>query len=169
MDLLLRYLQEERSELLDNGIRLMASGEVPRLPARTQRVLAALIADTSNNSDMVLNLALSYGARAELTRAARRLDHQVAEGTLLADEITEEHIEAGLYTNGLPELDLVIRTGGDARLSNFLLWQAAYAELYVTGVRWPDFGEPELGVALADFAHRQRRFGRTGSQIDGEE
>lgn len=165
MELLLRYLREERSEILDNGIRLIASGETERLPPATQEVLAALIGETAHNSEMVLNLALSYGSRAEITRAVRGLAEQVAAGTLLPHQITPQHLSNGLYTAALPDPDLIVRTGGDMRLSNFLLWQAAYAEIYVTQVRWPDFGEEELQQALSDYLARQRRFGRTGAQV----
>jgi len=114
---------------------------------------------------MVLNLALSYGGRQEIARAARRLAERVARGELLPEAIDVAAIEGELWTAGLPDPDLVIRTGGELRISNFLLWQAAYAELHVTDVLWPDFGEEQLSAAFLDYTRRQRRYGLTGDQV----
>ncbi len=169
MDLLLRYLREERGEILENDIRLISSGEIDRLPGLVLDALLELQEASAGNSSMVLNLALSYGSRRELARAAQRVAARVVYGDLPLEAIDEAAIDQELYTTGLPDPDLIIRTGGDFRLSNFLLWQAAYAELYVTEVPWPEFRRPALEEALLDFDRRQRRFGRTPEQIQGGE
>lgn len=166
MALLVRFLHEERDEIMENGIRLTASGEISRLPEPVQQALRFLIELSADHGGMVLNLALSYGSRQEITRAMRAVAREVAAGELDADAICEADIERHLYTAGLPDPDLVVRTSGELRLSNFLLWQVAYAELYVTDVLWPDFREPDLLGAFEAFAHRQRRFGRTGAQLE---
>ena len=166
MALLEHYLDAEREEILGNDIRLMHSGDVDALPASVQRALAALEEASSACKGMHLNLALSYGSRQELLRAFRSLALQVADGRRAIDSVDEAAVEAELYTAGLPELDLLVRTGGEMRISNFLLWQAAYSEIYVTDTPWPAFGEPELLAAIAEFNQRQRRFGLTGQQIE---
>ena len=166
MKLLVHYLKEEEQEILENRIRLTHSGEVERLPEEVQEGLAFLVERSKENRGMVLNLALSYGSRQEITRAARRLAEQVARGDLKPDEIDEQALEAELYTAGLPDPDLVIRTSGELRLSNFLLWQLAYSEIYVTDLPWPEFREEQLEEALQSFRSRQRRFGRTGQQVE---
>lgn len=165
MMLLARYLGEERAEILENDIRLVASGEVERLPDFVRGPLDELIAVSAGNGGMVLNLALSYGSRRELVRAARRVSERVLRGELSPEEVDEEAFAAELYTAGLPDPDLVLRTGGEMRLSNFLLWQAAYAEIFVTEVMWPEFRRPHLMEALREFERRQRRFGRTPEQV----
>ncbi|MEE2827666.1 MAG: isoprenyl transferase [Myxococcota bacterium] len=166
MGLLLQYLEAERDEILDNQIRLTHSGEVERLPRAVQTALEVMEGLSADNEGMVLNLALSYGSRQEIVRAVRSVAGRVERGELRADEIDEEHLESALYTAGLPDPDLVIRTSGELRLSNFLLWQVAYAEIYVTPVPWPEFREAQLEEALEEFARRQRRFGLTGQQIE---
>lgn len=158
MDLLAEFLESERPEMMQNGIRLSAIGEVERLPRRVGDKLAAVRAETASNTGMTLTLALSYGGRREIVQAARRA--AASKGQALG----EEDIEAGLWTAGLPELDLLVRTSGERRISNFLLWQCAYAELYFTDVLWPDFRDLELFAAIADFQVRERRFGLTGAQ-----
>ena len=168
MALLLHYLEAERSEIVDNKIRLMHSGDVDRLPKEVQLGLEFLEGLSTDNEGMVLNLALSYGSRQEITRAVRALASKVASGELQPEDIDEDSIEAHLYTAGLPDPDLVIRTSGEMRLSNFLLWQVAYAEIYVTPVPWPEFREEQLEEAFAHYAKRQRRFGLTGQQIEPE-
>ena len=165
MSLLLRYLVHEREEILGNDIRLMHSGQAERLPPDVQDALFQLERDSANCEGMVLNLALSYGSRQEILRAVRVLAERVARGELAPESIDEAALEQHLYTAGLPDPDLLIRTSGELRLSNFLLWQVAYAELYVTEQAWPDFREEQLDLALASFAGRQRRFGLTGEQI----
>tara|TARA_Y100001968_G_scaffold333054_1_gene393868 strand:+ start:969 stop:1478 length:510 start_codon:yes stop_codon:yes gene_type:complete len=166
MSLLEHYLQAEREEILGNDIRLMHSGDVDRLPQSARAALFALEQETSRCQGMWLNLALSYGARQELVRAARLLAEQVQAGSRSLESLDEAALESVLYTAGLPELDLLVRTGGDYRLSNFLLWQVAYSELYVTDVAWPDFREPQLLAAIEEFNQRQRRYGLTGAQVE---
>lgn len=165
MGLLLQYLVQEREEILGNDIRLMHSGQAERLPDHVQEALFQLERDSEDCEGMVLNLALSYGSRQEILRAVRAVAQQVADGELRPDDIDEATLEQHLYTAALPDPDLVIRTSGELRLSNFLLWQVAYAELYVTDDAWPDFREAQLDVALEAFARRQRRFGLTGEQV----
>ncbi len=166
MSLLEYYLQSEREEILSNDIRLMHSGDTASLPVRVQSALAELEEASSACQGMRLNLALSYGSRQELLRAFRRLAEQVLEGRRDIESVDESSVEAELYTAGLPELDLLVRSGGEMRISNFLLWQAAYSEIYVTDTPWPDFGEAELLEAIAEFNKRQRRYGLTGKQIE---
>jgi undecaprenyl diphosphate synthase len=166
MELLLTYLVHEREEILGNDIRLMHSGEAERLPPGVQEALIRLERDSAGCEGMVLNLALSYGSRQEILRAVRAVAQQVADGALDVDAIDEAALERQLYTAGLPDPDFVIRTSGELRLSNFLLWQVAYAELYVTQTAWPAFREADLDAALADYARRQRRYGLTGDQVE---
>ncbi len=167
MDLLRDYLLSERRELLDNQIRLDAVGELDRLPPHVREPLDELRAATADQKEMVLTLALSYGSREELARAARVLAAEVAAGRRAADSIDEAAVEAQLLTRRLPDPDLVLRTGGESRLSNFLLWQAAYAELMFVDVAWPVFREAELLRALAEYQTRERRFGLTSAQVRG--
>ena len=157
MLLLVEFLEKEQRELLDNGIRLNAIGDLARLPERVGTRLAAVRQATAGGAHMTLTLALSYGGREELAHAA-------ALAAARGGRIDEAAIEAGLWTRGLPELDLLIRTGGERRISNFLLWQAAYAELVFSETLWPDFREMELLAAVAEFQTRQRRFGLTAGQ-----
>jgi len=166
MALLVRFLSEERDEIMDNQIRLTASGDLMRLPVPVQQALQFMIDMSRDHSGMVLNLALSYGSRQELVRAVQSLAREVAAGTLDPESITEHDVERYLDTAGLPDPDLVIRTSGELRLSNFLLWQVAYAELYITDVLWPDFRDEDLMEAFAEFGSRSRRFGRTGAQLE---
>jgi undecaprenyl diphosphate synthase len=165
MQLLRDYCIEERDEIMDNDIRLTAIGEVERLPPFVKEPLDALIADSAGHKTMNLCLALSYGGRESIIAAARALGEQVASGAIKPDDITEDRLTKTLQTGGMPQLDLLVRTSGEERLSNFLLWEAAYAELYFTDTYWPSFGKPELYEALASFGSRERRFGRTREQI----
>lgn len=168
MALLERYLREEHQDLNKNNVRLSAIGHLHRLPSAVRQGLQAVSASTADNTGLRLVLALSYGGRAEIVDAVRRVAERVHRGELDPMAIDEAAISAHLYTEGLPDPDLLVRTSGELRLSNFLLWQVAYAELYVTGVLWPDFREPELIEAFRSFAERQRRFGKTGAQIQAE-
>jgi undecaprenyl diphosphate synthase len=168
MRLLGRFLKKERQEMLDQGIRLNAIGSIERLPKATRKLLAETMEATSGGREMVLTLALSYGGRQELTQAARRLAAEAASGELDPAAIDEAAFARKLYTEGLPEVDLLIRTSGELRVSNFLLWQIAYAEFYFTEVFFPDFREEELAKALASYAGRERRFGQTSEQMSGE-
>jgi undecaprenyl diphosphate synthase len=161
MDLLREYLISERAEIMENAIRLRAIGEIEKLPAMVRDPLDALIADSAAHDGMVLSLALSYGGREEILRACRRL---LREG-IDPDALDAATFEQGLYTEGLPELALVIRTSGEQRISNFLLWQSAYAEFVFSDLLWPDFREEAFLQALIDFQSRERRFGMTGSQV----
>ncbi len=161
MHLLRDYLIEERPEIMDNDIRLRAIGATASLPPEVREPLESLIADSVGNKTMSLTLALSYGGRESIVEAARRL---VAAGTPARD-ISEQIFDAQLPTHELPELDLLIRTSGEHRISNFLLWEAAYAELYFDPTLWPDYRRPRLYAALEDYARRERRFGLTGAQV----
>ncbi len=159
MNLLRESLIQEAEELHRNGIRLRISGDVGALSSAVRREIERVEALTHGNHALVLNFALNYGARAELVRAARRLAARARDGMLAPEAIDEAVLMAELYTADLPDPDLIIRTGGEQRLSNFLLWQAAYAELYFADVLWPDFGREHLYAAIAEFQRRQRRFG----------
>jgi undecaprenyl diphosphate synthase len=168
MKLLSRYLASEPSGLRANGIELTGVGDLDRLPARLQVLLRRAINATRGLNGMRLTLALSYGARDEITRAVRRLVGDEREEIFTAGTITEESIARRLDTAGTPDPDLVIRTGGEQRLSNLLLWQTAYAELYFTDAPWPEFGAAELERALGWYRGRQRRYGLVGEIAAGE-
>jgi undecaprenyl diphosphate synthase len=160
MGLLRRFLESELRELLKNGIRLHVIGRRDRLPENVQKALAAAVNDTRQNSTLQLTLALSYGGRDEITRAAQSLAVEVQAGRMRPADITEELLSARLDTAGIPDPDLLIRTGGDMRVSNFLLWQLAYTEIFVTPTLWPDFTPELFQQILKDFQSRERRFGR---------
>lgn len=164
MKLFARFLKQETDRLIANGIRLRGMGDLERLPAAVLSLLKEAEEATAHQDGMDLQLAISYGGRGEITQAARRIARLVAEGKKDADRISENDISRSLYLPDLPDPDLVIRTGNEYRLSNFLLWQAAYAEIMVSPVPWPDFTPHEFDRCLAAFAGRERRFGRTGSQ-----
>jgi len=166
MDLLGSYLQRELDTMLRHQVRLNVIGQIDKLPPGVRRILESTVARTANNDGMVLTLALSYGARDELIRAAQRLASEVAAGQLEPGQIDQSRFGSALDTVGLPDPDLLIRTSGEMRISNFLLWQIAYAELYFTEVLWPDFNVEELQRALDEFSCRQRRFGLTGDQVE---
>lgn len=159
MRLLRYFLRAELETLNRNNIRLQAIGRIQDLPAPVQEDLHWSIATTSGNSGMMLTLALNYGARTEMTDAIRIIASKVRDGALQPEQIDETLITSHLYTADLPDPDLLIRTSGEMRISNFLLWQIAYAELWVTNVLWPDFRRPELLRALLDYQKRDRRFG----------
>ncbi|MFN2370205.1 MAG: polyprenyl diphosphate synthase [Candidatus Krumholzibacteriia bacterium] len=158
-----RFLQEslkaEVAELDRRGVRLAVSGDLERLPAPVRDALRRTVDALAGNTGLVLNLAVAYGGRQEILAAARALARRAAAGGLDPAETTEEDFAAGLWTAPLPDPDLLIRTSGEARLSNFLLWQAAYAELLITPVLWPDFGARDLALAVAEYQNRERRFG----------
>lgn len=159
MFLLLEYCRMETSTLHKNGVRINAIGRIDELPAPQREEIRRAMALTRNNDRLILNLAVNYGGQAELVDAVRQLAREVKEGRLDPAAIDAATIGAHLYTAGLPDPDLVIRTAGEMRLSNFLLWQAAYSEIWVTDVFWPDFTREHLEQALRDFARRERRFG----------
>ncbi len=166
MGLLGNYLQRELKRLPLKRIRLRAIGELDRLPPKIRAILEKVIASTANNRDLVLTLALSYGGRNELVRATRALAREAVAGRLDPDAIDESRLAATLDTAGLPDPDLLIRTSGETRISNFLLWQAAYAEFVFLEVLWPDFSAAHLRTALDEFSRRQRRFGLVGTQLE---
>jgi len=159
MGLLRHFLKAEVAELVENGVRLRVIGDPTRLDADVRALIDDAIARTAGGSGLTLVLALNYGARDELVRAARALAEEARAGTLAPDAIEAEDIEARLDTAGLPPVDLLIRTSGEVRLSNFLLWQAAYAELMFVDTLWPDFNGAALAEAVARFGARERRFG----------
>jgi undecaprenyl diphosphate synthase len=158
--LLVRYLDSETQELLASGVRLNAVGNLAKLPKASLSALEDACSALSANDGITLTLALSYGARDELVSAAASLASKAASGAIVPDEVDEALFASELWTASLPDVDLLIRTGGDKRVSNFLLWKLAYAELYFTDTLWPDFGEEDFLKALADFRRRKRRFGR---------
>lgn len=164
-ELLLLTLNEQLADLHKNNIRLCVLGDESALPGRLVKKIDKARQLTQHNSGMTLNIALNYGGRWEIANAARQLAEACQRGEMSANEINEASFETKLETAGQPQLDLLIRTGGEVRLSNFLLWQAAYAELYFTDVYWPAFDEQEFDKALNWFATRTRRFGKTDDQI----
>ncbi len=168
MGLLRRYLRSELAKMMRYGIRLRAIGNLRKLPAQVARELREVERKTAQNDRMTVLLAVSYGAREEITAAARKLARQVRDGTLAPEDIGDERFASALATAGIPDPDLLIRTSGEMRLSNFLLWQLAYTELVVTETLWPDFREKELLAAIAEYQRRQRRFGKTTDQLAGE-
>lgn len=166
MGLLEVYLRDETEELLSNRVRLRGIGELDQLPDTVRMLLGLAEAATADGTGLELLLALSYGGRAEMVSAVRDIAVAVREGRMSPEDIDEAAIASRLYTAGLPDPDLLIRTSGDLRVSNFLLWQIAYSELYVTDVAWPEFHEEHLREAFRTYGRRQRRFGRTGDQVE---
>jgi undecaprenyl diphosphate synthase len=169
MELLYRYVLEEHDEIMDNQIRLVAIGAIDRLPGFVRQALFDLVEQSRDNQGMTLCLALSYGGREDIVGAARALAADVRAGRIDPDEVNEVVLESRLSTAELPPLDLLIRTSGEYRISNFLLWQAAYAELYFTPQMWPEFRRPHLLDAIEVFQSRERRFGRTSDQVGSQE
>ena len=166
VDLLMRlfkeFLKKERKTILNNNMRFRITGQVYRLPKEVQKFANELIKDSSKNTGMILNLAVSYGGRIEIVEAVKKICSQVSDGSINPYNITEETITENLWTSELPDPDLLIRTSGEFRLSNFMIWQIAYSELYITDVLWPDFDEDELSKAIGSFSKRKRRFGKVG-------
>ena len=165
MGLLEHYLEAEIEELDRNGIRLRAIGRLDRLPELARAKLDEALDRTRDNGEMTVVFALSYGGRTEIVDAARKLARDVEQGKLDPEQIDEKTFAAYLYDPELPDPDLLIRTGGEARVSNFLLWQIAYAELHVTEVMWPDFRKSDLVEAIWDYQQRERRYGLTSAQV----
>jgi undecaprenyl diphosphate synthase len=163
--LLEQYLKKEVPEMLKNGIRLLAIGDTSRLKASVRNALAEAMENTACSGGMTLVLALSYGGRDEIAEAARRMAGDVKRGDLRPADITKERFASYLDTADIPDPDLLIRTSGEYRLSNFLLWQMAYTEFHFTDVLWPDFREDQLRKAIEDYRRRERRFGRTSDQL----
>jgi len=160
MTLLKRFLKSEKKEMLEHNIRLNAIGEIERLPGSVREILQEIMQVTKNNSGLLLNLALSYGGRSEIVRMVQQLSESAAAGKIRPESIDEETVSAHLYTRDIPDPDLLIRTGGEMRISNFLLWQIAYAELHITNTLWPDFNRAEYVKILKDYQGRDRRFGK---------
>ncbi|MEE2903477.1 MAG: isoprenyl transferase [Myxococcota bacterium] len=165
MQQLFDYLYEERQTMLDNEIRLRSIGSITELPDHVRKRQKQIENETKHCKQMVLTLALSYGGREEILQATQAIASKVASGDLLVDDIDEACVGRHLYTSHLPDLDLVIRTSGEIRLSNFLLWQAAYSEFIFMEEYWPDFGEQQLFKAIEMYRKRKRRFGQTDAQI----
>jgi undecaprenyl diphosphate synthase len=165
MKLLVKSVNKERKTFMDNNIRLMAIGDLGNLPVKSYAELMKAIEDTSGNTGLRLVLALSYSSRWEIVEAARLLARKVGDGTLKADEINIDSFVSLLTTASIPDPELLIRTSGEYRVSNFLLWQIAYSELYFTPTLWPDFTKEELYKAIIDYQGRERRFGKTSEQI----
>ncbi len=165
MTLLVETLHKEIHTLMENNIRLQAIGQIDKLPAKTHKALLAGIEKTKNNSRMTLVLALNYSARWEIVQAARRLARQVKAGEREVEEIDERAFSNALSTEEVPDPELLIRTSGESRLSNFLLWQIAYTELYFSPLFWPDFRKQHLYQAIIDFQRRERRFGKISEQL----
>lgn len=166
MQLLVETIQSELETLMKNQISLHAFGDLDLLPEDCRVQLAQTSAQTSGNERMQLNLALSYSSRSELLMAVRTIAHEVSQGKLKPEDIDERVISGRLHTSSLPDPELLIRTSGEMRISNFLLWQLAYSELYFTPVCWPDFRKEHLRAALEDFSKRERRFGKTSAQVN---
>lgn len=165
MELLVSSIRKEMKTLMDNNIRLCAIGQMDKLPTKCAEELADAIHQTRNNTRTTLILALSYSAKWDLINAVKGLVEKANKGLITGAEINEEVINAELSTSQFPHPDLMIRTGGEHRISNFLLWEIAYAELYFTEVLWPDFGKENLYEAIIDFQKRERRFGLTSEQV----
>jgi len=159
MRLLKKYLIRERKEIEENNIHLTAIGRIDGLPADVRKELDISIEKSKNNTGMVLCLALNYGGRSEIVDAAKKIAQEVKSGRMGLEDITEESFNKYLYMPTMPEPDMLIRTGGEIRISNFLLWEISYTELWFTKTYWPDFGEEELDEAIKDYGYRERRFG----------
>lgn len=168
MTLLTMSLKKEVPDFMKNGVKVNAIGKLTDLPKKAQQTLAEVIEITKNNTKIILTFSLSYGSREEITTCIKKIAKKVKEGELSINEINDEIVQQNLYTYNLPDVDLMIRTSGEQRLSNYLLWQMAYAELYFTDVLWPDFRREDLYKAVETYQNRERRFGKTSEQLEGE-
>lgn len=169
MDLMVYAINQETENLKKNGVKVICIGDMNRLPEYASTALNECIYKTREGDKLTLIIALSYSSKWELTDATRKIADDVTNGVLKIDDISEETISMYLTTRSIPDPDLLIRTGGEQRISNFLLWQCAYAEFYFTDVYWPDFGEKDLYDAVIDFQRRERRFGKINDQIEYDE
>jgi undecaprenyl diphosphate synthase len=167
MNILMTALEKELPTLMNNNVKLNAIGNLHTLPSKAKEKLISVMDTTSRNSGLTLTLALSYGSQDEMVQAVRKLAQDVANGSLAPEDIQEGHIEQHLFTAGMPNPDLLVRTSGEQRISNYLLWQLAYAEFYFTPVLWPDFDASGLYDAIAAYQKRERRFGQTSEQLNG--
>ena len=165
MRLLVRSLKTELNKMLKNGVRLNTIGNQDRLPEEVKEMLGECVEKTKNNDRLVLTLALNYGGKEELTQMVQQISLKVKNNIISPENVDETIINKHLYTQNLPEVDLLIRTGGEHRISNFLLWQIAYAELYFTPTYWPEFDTVALKEAIANYQNRERRFGKTSEQL----
>lgn len=165
MNLLISTIRKEAEKLNEKGIRVKAIGNIDKLPKEVKKELERLIQDTENNQVGTLILALSYGAKEEIIKAVKEITSETVQGTINIDQIDENLFQNYLYTKDVPDVDLLIRTSGEQRISNFLLWQIAYAELYFTDVLWPDFNKQEFLNAIRFYQSRERRFGKTSEQL----
>lgn len=165
MDLLLKTIKSEVKTLQKNNIRLRAIGDIDALPGNTARELRAAMAETEGNDRMDLILALNYSGKADITRATKQIAYRVQQGEIALHDVNDELITGTLFTAGIPDPELMIRTSGEQRISNFLLWQLAYAEFYFTEKFWPDFNKEELYNAILTYQNRERRFGKTSEQV----
>lgn len=166
MNILISSLKKELSTFQKNDIKLQTIGQTKNLPLKAQKKLQEVIDKTENNTSMILNLALSYGSREEIVNAIKNISKKIVNKELSVEEIDEKLINNHLYTFTLPDVDFLIRTSGEKRLSNFLLWQMAYAELFFTDVLWPDFRKEDFFEAILNFQQRERRFGKISEQIE---
>ena len=169
MDLMVYAISQETENLKKNGVKIISIGDMNRLPEYASNALKECIYQTREGEKLTLIIALSYSSKWELTDATRKIAKDVTKGTLKIDDISEETISMYLTTRSIPDPDLLIRTGGEQRISNFLLWQCAYAEFYFTDVYWPEFGEKDLYDAVIDFQGRERRFGKISDQLEYNE
>jgi len=167
MGLVLSSLEDEI--FMKNNVRFQVVGDIQRLPEEVQQKLQETMEHTAGNTAMTMVVALSYSSRWEITQAAKAIAADVKAGKLNVEDVTEELVSQHLVTNFMPDPELLIRTGGELRISNYLLWQIAYAELYFCDTYWPDFNEEDLHKAIASYQARQRRFGKTGGQVEKEE
>ena len=167
MELLMEYLAGERRELMVRGIRFRTVGDIDRVAPRVRTEIDKLEADSRAGTEMDLIIALSYGGREDILQAARSMARACMAGELDPDSVDVQSFSERLYTAGIPDPDLLIRTSGEQRISNFMLWQLAYSELHISDVLWPDFSEEHYAAALRDFGGRERRFGLTGAQVTG--
>ena len=166
MSLLVDSLKKEFEKLIKNNIRLNTIGNIKTLPKKVQDEIIRVSNKTKNNTKMILTIALSYGAREEIENVIKNIAREVKNNTISIENVDHSIINKHLYTQNLPDVDLLIRTSGEQRISNFLLWQIAYAELYFTDVYWPDFGKKDFYKALFNYQKRERRFGKTSGQIN---
>ncbi|HHS12191.1 MAG TPA: isoprenyl transferase [bacterium] len=166
MSLLLETLRKETDDLHKKNVRMRVMGNLEKIPDRVRNNVHEAVERTRDNTGLILNLALNYGAREEIVRAVQSIGREIRNGTLRPDEIDQAVLSRSMYTQDLPDPDLLIRTSGEYRISNFLLWQIAYTELYVTSVLWPDFGRKDLQKAIENFRRRERRFGSVIERAD---
>ena len=165
MGLLVQTLKDQFEDMFKNNIKLNAIGDLDTLPGEVREELYTIIENTKDNTGMTLTLALSYGGKQEIFKAVKEISEKVKNDIICLDNFDDSVINDHLYTNNLPDVDLLIRTSGEKRISNFLLWQIAYAELYFTDVYWPDFTEEDLEKAIVEYQNRERRFGKTSKQL----